>query len=303
MMLSQAHRFLACRANVECLLCIAPLFRFLQRFCPLLRNSFFVLFIFLLLHLTGCATPKQTGWGGEVSLMPGWEKFERAAVNAAQDPGTWVPLAGAALVLASGRDEEWTQEAIRDTPVYGSRIEAGELSDEHTLLLTRLWQASLLLTDSGNEHWWSNKFKGAVAQQLIVNTSNGATNMLKRLITHREPAEDLAHVEYESFPSNHSTPPFTRVALIRRNLRYTPLNDFSRYSVLTASYLLATSIAYSRVEMGLHYFSDQLAGAALGNFIGLLLFDSFFEDESRWELQLNVRPDGEEASAQFSFAM
>lgn len=255
-----------------------------------------------ILLLTGCAQAPVDGWGSRVDLKPGWERFKRAAVNAAKDPGTWVPAAGAALILASGRDGELTQEALSENWIYESRRNASDSSDEHAILLDRMWMASMLMTSSGSDDRWSNKAKGIVGETLIVNTSIITTNALKRSIKRREPYEGLSHVEYEGFPSNHSTPPFTQVALIRRNMRYVPVNDFVKYSYITASYLIATDVAYGRVEGGLHHFSDQLAGAALGNYIGLVLFDTFIGDESMWSMALYPTMDNSGAFAQFSYS-
>lgn len=261
-----------------------------------------VLLFFLLGNLLGCAEAPLREWGSEVRIAPGWEKFKRAAVKAAKDPGTWVPAAGAALVLASGRDDELTQDLISDNPVYGSREDALQISDEHSITLNSLWIASMMFTTSDDEHWLADKTRGIVAETLMVNTSLVLTNSLKKAIRRREPYEGLTHVEYEAFPSNHSTPQFTQVALIRRNLRYSRFNDVAKYSIISGAYLLASSSAYGRVEGGLHSVSDQLAGAALGNYIGAVLYDTFFEDETSWTMALSPTRDNQGARAQFAFA-
>jgi membrane-associated phospholipid phosphatase len=160
----------------------------------------------------------------------------------------------------------------------------------------------MLATDSGEDRLFGNKLRGLFTETQIVNTSIVLTNGLKKVIRRAEPYEGLDQIEYEAVPSNHSTPPFTRVALIRRNLRYTRFNDFSRYTVLGASYLLASSSAYGRIEGGLHHFSDQLVGAALGNFIGLTLFDTFLEEESLWSVSYSPGINYRGGSLQFSYA-
>jgi len=254
----------------------------------------------LALILCGCASPQQREWGSEVHVTPGWEKFKRATIRALKDPGTWVPAAGAVVVLASGYDDEWTQRALSENWLYDSKQNAAAVSDDYTLMLDRVWIASMLISDSSDEGGWAlNKLKGMVAEVVIVNTSIFATNTLKRQIDRREPDPYLRHVEHEAFPSNHSTPPFTQVALIRRNLRYSHLNDFSKYSIITGSYLMGTVAAYGRVEAGLHSFADQFAGIALGNFIGLVMYDTFFEEESRWNIA--VQPLSEENGAMALF--
>ena len=40
--------------------------------------------------------------------------------------------------------------------------------------------------------------------------------------------------------------------------------SYPKWYVIAPSYLLAVSVAYSRINLGVHYFSDVLGGAALG---------------------------------------
>jgi hypothetical protein len=250
--------------------------------------------------LAGCSITSEHKWGEGVTLTPGWVKFKHAAINALKDPGTWVPAAGAAFVLASGRDEELTQAALRENPVYGSKKEAADTSDEHSLLLDKIWIATMFAADSGEQEWLRNKTTGVAAQVLMMNSAHWTTNILKEAIWRREPDPDLKHVEHEGFPSNHSLPPFAQVGLIRRNLRYTSASNAAQSVLITTSYLLATSSAYGRVEAGLHHYSDQLAGAALGNFFGLTVYDTFMEEERDWQLLLYPTPDLRGGMALFS---
>jgi hypothetical protein len=197
-----------------------------------------------------------------------------------------VPAVGAALSQALGQDEDLTQSAMDDNWLYASRHDATLASDDHRVWLDKVWMVSMLATDSGDGDWFSNKARGMLTQAAIVNVSIGTTNLLKSLTNRASPTEALNEEDYAGFPSNHSVPPFTQAALIRRNLRYTPVNDFTRYSIITGSYLLASGSAYGRVEAGLHFLSDQMAGAALGNFLGLLMYDTFFEEEGQWGFTL-----------------
>jgi hypothetical protein len=173
-----------------------------------------------------------------------------------------------------------------DGGVYESSHQAVLDSDRQRESLDRLWMVSLLTTDSGPDEVLSNKLSGAITQIAIVNASIATTNGLKSVVRRAGPGEEMRADNYQGFPSNHSVPPFTQAALIRRNLHYTPVNKFARYSLVTASYAMASASAYGRVEGGLHFFSDQLAGAALGNFLGLLMYDTFFEDNKSWGMTL-----------------
>ena len=250
--------------------------------------------------LSGCAAPQKRGWGSEVTISPGWERVKQAALNAAKDPGTWVPAVGATVVAASGRDRELTESVMGEGGRYELSREAAESSDRHRTRLDQLWMVSLLATDSGSENVVSNKLRGAFTQAAIVNVSIATTNGLKSVVRRGGPGDDRPADEHDGFPSNHSVPPFTQAALIRRNLHYTSVNKFARYSLLAASYGLASASAYGRVEAGLHFVSDQLAGAALGNFLGLFMYDAFFEVGSPWQARFLPTPDEAAMSVQFS---
>jgi len=255
-----------------------------------------VILISIIVLLTGCASsPHKTNWGGSIHLTPTWEKFKHASVRALKDPGTWIPAAGAAVALASGKDEEWTQAALRDNWVYGSKHDAAMTSDNALNVLTDAWIASTLITNGSI----SSKAKGILGEVVIIDTSNWVTNELKVAIRRREPDRTIRHVEYEAFPSGHSTPAFTRAALIRRNLEYSNMNDVAKYSTIAGSYYLAAVSSYGRIESGLHHFSDQFAGAALGNFIGLVMYDTFFEPESKWFM--TIQPTLEDKGATVNF--
>lgn len=260
-------------------------------FTPQLNRLLCISLFAPLLLLTGCATPQRANWGEEADITPGWAKFKQAVVNAARDPVTWVPATAAVVVYASGRDEELTQHALKNNWLYGDKQNANALSDKHAILTDRIWLASMLLAESGESAWGSNKLKGLATEYMITGSSIVTTNVLKKAIRRREPDLSLTHVEYEAFPSNHSTPQFTQAALIRRNLRYMAVNDAMKGVILTGAYLSASSSAYGRIEGGLHHFSDQFAGVALGNFIGLALYDTFFEEQSNWLVTLS--PSGE----------
>ena len=234
-----------------------------------------------------------------MTASPGWSKFKGAAVSAARDPATWLPALGAVVVQASGRDRELTENVMGEGGQYGLSHEAVASSDRHRTRVDQLWMLSLLATDSGPEDVLSNKLGGALTQAAIVNVSIATTNGLKSVVRRSGPGEDMPADEYDGFPSNHSMPPFTQAALIRRNLHYIPVNKFTQYSLVTASYGLASASAYGRVEAGLHFLSDQLAGAALGNFLGLLMYDTFFEDNRSWSITLSPSLNSHHTALEF----
>jgi|AGTN01.1.fsa_nt_gi PAP2 superfamily. len=64
-----------------------------------------------------------------------------------------------------------------------------------------------------------------------------------------------------SFPSGHAQTAFAIAAVLSA---YIP----RRYNLIT--YLLAAAVGMSRIYLGVHYFTDVIAGAAVGTLIGML---------------------------------
>ncbi|MDH7601534.1 MAG: phosphatase PAP2 family protein, partial [Armatimonadota bacterium] len=81
-----------------------------------------------------------------------------------------------------------------------------------------------------------------------------ATELLKLTVREKRPNSDSR----TSFPSGHTAAAFAMATVIAD---YHP-----RFAI--PAYLSAVTIAWSREEVGAHYWQDLVAGAALGYFIG-----------------------------------
>ena len=145
-----------------------------------------------------------------------------------------------------------------------------------------------------------NKFKGIVVQESALGATRITNNLLKKNIDRKVPSYTPVRPDHESFPSNHATEPFAAAALIRRNLEAMPLPKWSEYSLTGVAYLAATGAAWGRVEMGLHYPTDQLGSAAIGNFLALFIHDAFMGEQAP-QLGLNLGPDHWHAQLGWSF--
>lgn len=79
------------------------------------------------LCLFGCATD---GPLSEPSILPTMEQVKDAAKASLLDPCTWVPLAGAGLFAIDDFDERVVAWADKHHPIFSSRKDAGDFSDE-----------------------------------------------------------------------------------------------------------------------------------------------------------------------------
>jgi len=128
-----------------------------------LRSTFTV---FLIVLITGCGTLSNGHrWGEDVSFGS-WERIKTAAWNSATDPETWVPVAGALVLSIGDLDEDLSDWAIRETPVFGSRSSAKDASDDLRTLLSATAVISALATPSGSDPggWLAAKFRGAIVE-------------------------------------------------------------------------------------------------------------------------------------------
>lgn len=250
----------------------------------------------LLLLGSGCATvPDRGAWGSEATLTPGWERVRASAVNAARDPHVWVPLAGAAVFQIGDFDEEVSDWARRETPVFGSQENARDWSDHLRSASSTAYALTVLFADSGDDpsQWWSNKARGLAVGLSARALTSGLTSGLKDAVGRERPdgSDDL------SFPSGHSSAAAVNGRLASRNLRYIDVSPRTR-RVLDAGLLAMTiGTGWARIEAGKHYPSDTLFGMALGNFIAVFVNDAFLGDGRRADgsargVMFEAVPDG-----------
>ncbi|MDD4922019.1 MAG: phosphatase PAP2 family protein [Bacteroidales bacterium] len=95
-----------------------------------------------------------------------------------------------------------------------------------------------------------------------VVTSNIITTIIKSSVNRPRPfttypdIEKLTNVRSPSFPSGHTSGAFS----LATSLSF----DYPKWYVIVPSYTWASAVAYSRMDLGVHYPSDVLMGAAVG---------------------------------------
>ncbi len=219
----------------------------------------------LLMGLQGC---------GSLPSMPtpSVAEMKRAALGAATDPNTWLPAAGATLILVSDRDRVWSDWARREQPVFASTAAARRASD--ALLYTSLGAAfASSLWPPGDSEGAAQGQRPAVQLGAVVATAT-ATQLIKVGVGRARPDDS----DTLSFPSGHASAAFAGATLTRRNLARLDLPASTRLLLDAGAVSLAAATAWARVEAGVHYPSDVLAGAALGNFVAAFVNDAFLRE-------------------------
>jgi len=223
---------------------------------------------------SGCATlPDGTRWGESATLTPGWERVERAALAAAKSPWVWGPLAGAAVLQIDSWDDDVSEWARDETPVFGSVNSAEDWSDGLRDAAVVGYGASVIAAPSGTPggDWIVAKAQGAAVGVGAFVATSWVTSGLKSLTSRERPngADD------RSFPSGHASSAAVFDTLTVRNLQAVDLSPGLRTTLTISAGAVTAGTAWARVEAGEHYPSDVLVGVALGNFMGAFFTEAF----------------------------
>lgn len=231
-------------------------------------------FICCVLSLSACGTlPSGKRWGEDATLLPGWERVQTSAVNAAKDPWTWAPLLGAAAFQIDNFDRRTSDWAREHTPVFGSQNSAKDWSDDLRSASSFAHYATILATPSGDEpgDWMLSKLKGTLVGVAAVSATGQVTNFLKEQTDRTRPNG----ADGESFPSGHTSASAVHTSLAARNLESIAMSDATRTTVNVGLHALTFGTSWARIEAGWHYPSDTLFSMALGNFIASFINDAF----------------------------
>jgi len=241
------------------------------------------------------------GWGQDATITPGWGRVGTAALNALKAPETWAPAAGAAAFQIGHADQKVSDWAGRNTPVYGSRHTADQVSDRLLYASGAIWAVSGTAAPSGDGagEWTMNKIKGFSAEAGGGVAALGVVELLKKGADRSRPD----NTDRESFPSGHAAGVSYFLTLSSRHVDTYGWSE----GTVTASRIslgtIAAATAWARVEAYQHYPSDVLAGIALGHFFGAFLTDAFLGADNPRNAMLLFEPakGGGLAMARFDF--
>lgn len=229
--------------------------------------------IFIALSVTGCGTlGNGRGWGQDAIYPVDLKRIPRAVFNALLDPQTLIPAAGAVVFGVSGFDKKVSNWATQHHPIFGSEKSARNASDYLLYALDVDALGTALATPSGDnpKNWAYSKAKGVGVEGAAELVTAGMTSLIKDATNRTRP-----NGNHGSLPSGHSSAAFSSATLANRNLDSIPLSEEVRFPLQVGNILLATSVAWARVEGREHYPSDVLVGAALGHFLSAFIHDAF----------------------------
>ncbi len=230
-----------------------------------------ILFLFL---VAGCGTlPNGRGWGQDAFFPVDAERVSRAAQNAFFNSNTLVPLASALVLGIDDFDERVSDWAVKHNPVFGSKDDARDASDYLRATLRVEAIITALATPSGDvpEQWMVSKAKGLGVELAAVGATSSVTDWIKDATDRTRPDERSDN----SFPSGHASGAFSYMTLANRNIDSIDMPQALKPPLKIGNYLLASGVAWARVEGRRHYPSDVLAGAALGHFLSVFIHDAF----------------------------
>jgi membrane-associated phospholipid phosphatase len=223
---------------------------------------------------TGCTTTRTHHILGEsATISPGWDRVSKSASDAVFDPGTWVPVAAAIIFAATNTDAKIQNWAAENKPIFGSKENAKKYSDGFVTASAICYATSLALSPGDEEvtTWLLNKTKGLAVAGSAILTTQYFTQSMKSWSGRKRPDGS----DTRSFPSGHTSAAAVNVALTNRNLEYFYFDPRLERSLKIGMNALTLATGWARIEADKHYPTDVLMGAALGNFFGVFMNDSF----------------------------
>jgi len=237
----------------------------------------------------GCGTMSNGQRWGENASFPGWEKLKRTSLKAARDPQTWVPLAGAAVLSFGDLDEDLSDWAVRETPLFGSENSADDASDDMGDALGIATVVTVLATPSGSDksEWASAKLKGLLVEASASILTGAVTSGLKTATDRTRPNDDD-----RGFPSAHASYSSSFATLTSRNVDAMNLAPGTKKILRYSAHTVAGLTAWARVEAKEHYPTDVLVGSALGYFLSAVVHDAFMGEDEPVQVGLQLDGDG-----------
>jgi hypothetical protein len=209
-----------------------------------------------------------------------WKRVGNAAERAAKDPVTWGNASAAAAFAFNGNklDRDISDWAKENTPLFGSQRKALEASDHlrNAADVGARLTGLLVPTEMSGGEWVWDKTKMMLFEAASASLTLNTTGILKETTERRRPYMTAASPKpWDSFPSAHASTSFNNAALGSFHAQQFTIPPLGKNLLSAGFYTLGAGTAWARVEGGVHYPSDVLFGAALGNFFAIFIYDGF----------------------------
>lgn len=219
--------------------------------------------LWCLTWLGGCAGQTREPWGAR---WPSAGELGAAAVSAARSPGTWAPLAAAAVLSVGDLDQDLSDWAADRQPLFGADAESA--SDDLRRIANAAWLVTALVAPSDS---LAGKAGGLTVGVAALGLENAVTGGIKSAAGRRRPDAS----DDRSFSSGHAGSAAAAAALARRNLDYLDLPMWVDTSLRLGLHGIAAGTGWARVEARKHYATDVLVGLAVGHFVAAFMHEAF----------------------------
>ncbi len=229
----------------------------------------------------GCAGITDRGSWGATVAWPDGQRLARAAGAALGSPHTWAPLAGAVVFAATDLDDEVSEWAVREQPLFGSNAE--NASDQLRNLAAGSYLLTALVVPSDSA---AHRASGLAVGLSTLALERGTVAGLKSLTSRTRPdGSDDA-----SFPSGHTSMATATATMAVSNLDYVDAPAWLLRTSQIGLYGIAGATGWARVEAEKHYPSDVLAGYAIGAFIARFMEEAFISSADEPAMRISATP-------------
>ena len=257
----------------------------------------------LVVCTAGCGSmPKEGGLEQRTFLNVDRKTWSQSAYDAFFNFRTLVPLSAAIIFSLGDLDEDVSDWARDDTPIFGSEQNAQDVSDILRAALAVETLALIAATPSGIDPEQGrprSKWRDLGMTVVAVGLETGTSQAGKALTSRTRPNEE----DDRSFPSAHASNSAVTSTLSNRQLEKIELAPWAKKSIRVSNVVIASATAWARVEGGVHFPSDVLAGSALGSFFGNFIYDAFNSTPGPQRFQLSVGPSKEGAMARITIPL
>lgn len=237
--------------------------------------------------LSGCHSTKPK------TKMFSWDRAPAAFNRAITDPVVIVGALGSGALMATDYDDDIADWATDNNPIFGNKSNADDWSDYLDAALEIEWLATALLIDDPQYQ----PYQKVLGQAVAIGATSATTGLLKETVKRERPDGD----NDKSFPSGHTSNAFVSATLSNENLKHADMTDGYRTAAQYGNLVLASGVAWSRVEADRHHLGDVMFGAALGRFTAIFINDVIFGLPEDGDVQIDASLSPEFQSLGLSF--